>query len=316
MLAFANPKIHDCSLVIATRDRPELLDALLLTIGQVRFKQILVVDSCPTKPAREVAERNGVSYLCEPMPGASRARNRGLFTVKSEYIIFLEDDAVPRSGWLEHLLAEFDDPTVGVVIGRVVLPAAQEGAEMCDLNRKAGYLGQGNERSLISARTKDWFALLNFGGISLGGLFAVRRSALPRWRGFDERIGAGTMLNGGDEPRAFAELVECGWNAVYTPEAVVEHPVQPRSLEQMRILVLQRVTAATAYLLLLLREEPTHRGELMLYLMKKMRSGTREFSPSPGLRFFSFLRSRLLGVRVYLNVKNQPRAEGSRLSPN
>lgn len=54
--------------------------------------------------------------------GASGARNTGAFEVDSPVVAFLDDDAVAEPGWLEALLAGFEDSSV-VGVGGGVIPA-------------------------------------------------------------------------------------------------------------------------------------------------------------------------------------------------
>src|SRR5436305_13050336 len=147
-LARARPS--GATLVITTQDRTGVLDRLLGSIDRRLFQEILVVDSSPVESAESIAGRHDVSYVLETQRGASRARNRGALEAKTEFIVFLEDDAVPRSGWAERILAEFGDPRVGVVIGRVVLPESVNDPSLVELNRQAGYLQQGDERLVIT----------------------------------------------------------------------------------------------------------------------------------------------------------------------
>jgi hypothetical protein len=52
---------------------------------------VLVVDSAPGNSAsRDVAARWGVSYVVEPRPGASRARNRGARQTDAEIVAYLD----------------------------------------------------------------------------------------------------------------------------------------------------------------------------------------------------------------------------------
>src|SRR5262249_23214368 len=62
-----------------------------------------------------------VRAMHEPRLGLSLARNRGLGEARGPIVAYLDDDAVPRPGWLAALLAPYRDPHVVAVGGRIVL---------------------------------------------------------------------------------------------------------------------------------------------------------------------------------------------------
>ena len=111
-----------CSVVISTRHRPAQLEKCLEAVARLEYPrfEVMVVDSAPSDSrAREVAERWGTGYILEPVPGASRARNRGARASISEIVASLDDDAMPEPGWLSGLVREFEDPMVMAVGGRI-----------------------------------------------------------------------------------------------------------------------------------------------------------------------------------------------------
>src|SRR5437764_8670181 len=68
------------SVVVCTRNRPDQLQLCLESLLQLSTKpaEILVVDNAPSdERTRRVCERLPVRYVLEPLPGQSRARNRG-----------------------------------------------------------------------------------------------------------------------------------------------------------------------------------------------------------------------------------------------
>lgn len=59
--------------------------------------------------------------------GLSGARNTAIERIDTDLVVFLDDDATPEAGWLEALLAPFDDDTV-LVTGGAATPRWPDGA--------------------------------------------------------------------------------------------------------------------------------------------------------------------------------------------
>ena len=57
--------------------------------------------------------------VCEPTPGLTNARLRGIDEAASEIICFLDDDTIPGEGYVNTGVATFQDPTVGMLTSRV-----------------------------------------------------------------------------------------------------------------------------------------------------------------------------------------------------
>jgi len=73
---------------------------------RLRF-EVVVVDNAPSDDrASEVAERHGARRVVEPIPGLSRARNRGARESTGDLVAYLDDDAIADSGWLGGLAAD------------------------------------------------------------------------------------------------------------------------------------------------------------------------------------------------------------------
>ncbi len=253
-------------MVVCTRDRPAILDRCLQAIARLDHAptEIIVVDSAPRDDAAcHVAERWGARYLVEPLPGASRARNRGAHAAAADVVALLDDEAVPEPGWLPKLLDEFRDPAVMAVAGRILGLEVESPAER--LFEVMGGFDCGPERRVVDRGSPNWFERASFGGIGNGGNVAFRRRAFDIWPGYHERLGPGMELQGGEEHYAFFSLADLGYRVVYTPFAVVRHPY-PHTMEQVRQRYLRELTSSTAYMTFLLREQPRYRRQVLRYI--------------------------------------------------
>jgi hypothetical protein len=131
-------------------------------------------------------------------------------------------------------------------------------------------------RRVIDSQTSHWFEITNFGGAGDGMNMSFRRKAFEVWPGFDERLGRGALIDGGEEHYAFFSLVKRGYRVVYTPHAVVRHPF-PRTRKELRVRYVKDLSAATAYMMLLFAEQPRYRRNLITYVMGALCGLSREW---------------------------------------
>jgi glycosyltransferase involved in cell wall biosynthesis len=98
------------SIVICTYNRAGLLRSAAESVLTQEFSQecyeLIIVDNASTDETREIAEqlsarRKNVRYIFEEKQGLSRARNRGWREARGEYVIFIDDECILPSGYLE-----------------------------------------------------------------------------------------------------------------------------------------------------------------------------------------------------------------------
>lgn len=86
--------------------------------------RIVVVDNDPAGSARDVVTASGsgpVGYVHEPAPGISAARNRAIDEGASDdLLVMIDDDELPRAGWLAALLSTWRSSRPALVAGLVV----------------------------------------------------------------------------------------------------------------------------------------------------------------------------------------------------
>ena len=81
--------------------------------------EVIVVDNASTDATADVIRSRPVTYLHEPRPGVSNARNRGIAEGRGEVFAFIDGDCLADRSWLRELVAQFDDPAVGCVAGEL-----------------------------------------------------------------------------------------------------------------------------------------------------------------------------------------------------
>jgi hypothetical protein len=189
-----------------TQHLPALLDALVEQAGTVHPRaEVVVVDNDPAASAAEVVRGwagRGVRYAHEPRPGISAARNRALAEAsRAEVLVFIDDDELPRPGWLARLVGAWRAwgcaAVAGPVSSHLLAPAS------------AFVTGTG----VFDRRREATGALV--GGAGAGNLLLdvaqVRRLGLA----FDERLG----LTGGEDTLFTHELVHRGGELRWCDEA-------------------------------------------------------------------------------------------------
>jgi GT2 family glycosyltransferase len=187
--------------------------------------EVVVVDNAPgTSGTRQIVERfPRVRIIDEPRPGLSIARNTGIAATAGEIIAFTDDDVVVHPRWLERLRAAFADPATMCVTG-LVLPAELETEAQTVFELGLGGFGQGYQpRSFDSA----WLRSGRRGcppvwKLGAGANMALRRSALARVGGFDERLGAGAA-GCSEDSELWYRLLAAGQLCRYVPDVVVFH---------------------------------------------------------------------------------------------
>jgi GT2 family glycosyltransferase len=301
------------SVVVPTHDRCENLDRCLQAVSRLNPApvEIIVIDSAPQRVgAREVALRWRARYLHEDVKGASRARNLGAREACGDIVAYTDDDAAPDASWLNSLVQEFSDPKVALVAGKVVPPTAEP--ELHRLYELCGFIGQGTDRIVVDCDTHHWFELVSFLPFGLGPNLAIRRSAFQKWSGFDERLGPGTPVPGHEEQRAFLQLINLGYRLVYAPTACVTHPLPAPTIEELRQRGMRRLQASSAYLTLLMIEEPGHRREVLGHILRKLRAAmkrNRGMTAEQSSRFQCFM-ARLHGIGLYFKSRHEAAAKG------
>ncbi len=169
------------SVVIPTYGREELL---LATLDRVEALfpapgEIVVVDQTErheTAVERELAARDaaaGIRWLRLPRPSITGAMNAGLLAARGEYVLYLDDDVVPKADLVAaHLAAHHAnhlDARVEVVAGQVLQPGEEPEPLV------------GREFRFRSSVAQEVVELM-------GGNFSVRRAAALSAGGFDERF--------------------------------------------------------------------------------------------------------------------------------
>lgn len=222
---------------ICTHDRPryvrDCLDGLRRqSVPPGRFG-VLVVDSATPEPARAdlaaiVRSHAGARLVRVEEPGVSAARNAGALAAGTDYIAYIDDDAIPAENWVASI---FDALTQTVpppaVLGGRILPKWEAPLPTWWPPSLRGVLsiveheGQGEYRtSAVPPRLEPYAANM-----------VVHVPSLLRSGGFGQGIGRiGGALLSDEEVQLAWRLQDSGLSVRYDSRIVVFHQIQARRL--------------------------------------------------------------------------------------
>jgi len=281
------------TVVIATRERPDLLARCLESVDALRYPrvEVVVVDNDPVTDAtgellrERFADR--VRYVREPVRGLAAAHNRGVAEALGEIIAFTDDDVVIDPGWLEAIAAGFadesgerGDPRVGCVTG-LILPARLGTRTQVMLEAHGGFAKGFRRRGYRMDRPPADEPLFPFtaGRFGSGANMAFRARVLRDLGGFDPATGTGTPAKGGDDLLSFFRAVVNGHHLVYQPEALVwhHHRERPEDLDNQAF---GYGAGLGAYLLAAVAREP----RMIPGLLRRLPGGVRHALRTTGAR--------------------------------
>ena len=233
------PERKRISAAICTYNRYDLLEKSIqsLTVQSIGADQynIIIVDNSPANAtaiefkARYHGQRN-IHYLIEKMPGLSNARNVAARMCNSEYIAYLDDDAIADAAWLQSILSAFDafGSQAGIVCGRVS-PIWE--------TAPPNWLPE--SKSVLGALTIiDWGAPMRIaepGHWFAGANFSIRVAPLLELGGFAlllGRIGHSGVLLSNEETKLIAQMKAEGYETIWAPDAKVDHLVHSERVSQ------------------------------------------------------------------------------------
>lgn len=253
------------SVVVCTRDRADALRRCLEAVGKQKYPayEIVVVDNAPTSndAADVVSELQSsipVRRVVEPMPGLSRARNRGLHEAKGSIVAFIDDDEIPDAYWLAELALGFDaGHAVGCVTGMIMTAALETKAqalfeEYGGHSKNRGFRGMIFDASVRGVQ-HPLYPLPPFG---TGANMAFTRQALIEIGGFDPALGAGTHTHAAEDTAAFSDVMLQGYQLVYRPAALTWHYHRVH-LSELRSQLFGYGVGLTSYFVRVLWRRPT-----------------------------------------------------------
>ena len=220
---------------ICTRNRVKYLEPTIEAVVRQELPggrfDVLVVDNGSTDgTAAMVAARFGtgtpvsVRWVREEKAGLSRARNRAIAETTSDYLCFLDDDAIPEPGWLKAIMDGFGDDDIQVVGGHVVPAYERDPPPWWSARIALVFAPQVStlQRHRVSQ-----------GEYPHGANIAFRRAVFARVGLFREDLGySGKKLIPAEESELLLRIEKAGGAILYEPAAVVRHLIPAARMER------------------------------------------------------------------------------------
>ena len=216
MISRANKPLHDTSVVLCTRNRPDgALAAVTSVLRDVPTTQVIVVDQSQSDETerllRPVVEGARGRVIRADPRGLGVARNLGVTFSSGAYIAFTDDDCEVCPGWLAGIrTALFRDPRLGLVFGNVVAP---------DYDRTQGFVPSYEVPRYVVADHIEQKTRIE----GMGACMGILRETWQRLGGFDEALGSGAPFRAGEDADFAVRALLAGWHVAETPAAAVVH---------------------------------------------------------------------------------------------
>jgi GT2 family glycosyltransferase len=280
------------TVAVCTRNRPVELRRSLASIVEVCREavgnvELLVVDNAPENDLTEetVREFPGVRYTVEPRPGLSFARNCATEQSSSEYIAYIDDDAVLDREWLAGFQEAHSENPDAAAFSGPILPLELATEAQLLLEARTGIRRVFRKTRYTSAPISPHYPC-GEACLGTGGNMVVRRDVLLALGGFDEALGCGMPSQSCEDLDLFYRLIRAGYVSVHEPQMAIFHQ-NKREMERLRRQVDGWAVGMVAHMLKAFAADPSHRSKIAGFLCRL------------GIRKLGGIAASLFGVRSY-----------------
>lgn len=216
------------SIILCTLNRASVIITALNSVAKAienaapAEAEIVIVDNGSTDntPAliADWAQNSSlnVNIVNETRKGLSRARNTGMKAAKGDLFIFTDDDCVLDPDYIRIALRYAANDAMPVLRGGRV-----ELGDETDLPLTIKTEMQVTRRDINNEPASVKY--YSMGNLILGCNMVMPRPVFEKIGNFDERLGAGTTLPGGEETDYICRAYLAGVPIEYIPDLVVEH---------------------------------------------------------------------------------------------
>jgi len=238
------------SVAICTHNRAkDTVEAVQSVLAQesCNFEfEVLVIDNNSKDNTKELFHESlwptQVRYIMESQLGLSYARNRAIREAKGEFILFLDDDALASSCWIQEVINVFEsDAAIGCVGGKI------------------DPIWEGGKPDWIPEEIIGLYTLMDFSDhivemkppyFPFGANVSFRKSVFDKIEPFREDLGrVGNNLLSSEESELISRIRE-KYKIYYTPYGSVQHKISKSRLNKrwlLRRMYWQGISDATRY---------------------------------------------------------------------
>jgi len=202
------------SIIIPVRNDRRIRRCIKSVLNQSKtmhgmYEVIVVDNNSETVSLSQLLCDLPVTLLAETRPGLCAAVNHGLQYASGEFLVRIDADCIATPNWLEKLLCQFSDPTVGAIGGAIY---KEEGSSLIDCAARNLVIGDQLEPQFLPMFDAPYVVTANA---------AYRLNLIRELGGFDEQF-----FSGGDVDVCW-RICLAGFQVRTAPSAIVYHPARP-----------------------------------------------------------------------------------------
>ena len=219
------------SIIICTYNREkyiyQCLDNLAKNNTSYPWEIILVnnnsTDNTHLECERFAAEHTELNYhyFIETTAGLSFARNRGISEAHGDWFVFLDDDSMVQSDYIEHLGSWLEEYTDAGAFGGAIAPFFEEAPPIWLSKWSMGFVSAIDLGSKVQLFTKEKYPI----GANMG----ISRKVIEQVGLFNTALGrTKDLLLGGEEKDIFSRITKAKFPIYYFPNIRVKHCIPLR----------------------------------------------------------------------------------------
>jgi GT2 family glycosyltransferase/2-polyprenyl-3-methyl-5-hydroxy-6-metoxy-1,4-benzoquinol methylase/tetratricopeptide (TPR) repeat protein len=217
-----NSQPFECSIIIPVFNKLELTQQCLMSLAEVTTGtsyEVVIVDNHSTDGTAEFLETVGgdVQVLRNATNlGFAKACNQGARAARGKHLVFLNNDTIPKAGWLDPLIQEvYSHDDVAVVGSKLLYPnntIQHAGVVISRLYQTPYHLFLGFPENLPAVNTRREFQVVT------AACMLVRKETFEEVGGFDE-----SFVNGFEDVDLCLKIRQLGKKVVYQPKSCLYH---------------------------------------------------------------------------------------------
>jgi glycosyltransferase involved in cell wall biosynthesis len=242
------------------------------------------------------AAPHAVIRLLETRPGLSAARNAGVGAANGSLLLFTDDDCRLDPSYVATAWKAYSKEKKQTIIGGSVTLGDPADIPMSITRATASFRYERATRSARRCNISDPF---------MGCNMVVPAAAFAELGGFDERIGAGTRIPGGEDSDLFMRAYRANYSLVFEPGLTVAHFHGRRTAAEGEALN-RNYSLGTGALYI---KHGLHEPDLLLPLMwdlrdwiRDVRRGRNSFQPRYNFTYGQKLISHFRGALQYIKA--------------